>query len=180
MRPGASNHPTGETLEEPTPMSLASVQTPAANNRIDLGHESTRRAGRFPARVLTDLVHEALDGGLSRVGVEGTPVHAPADPARRQAKTPAAALDLETQDLKAPREVDHPRFPRIHHFAQSRQNLNRRAQPRFGLRPLRHVTSPQLPSSRVFPACPCPGRREGGATCTSRTSAPRQPRSCAC
>ena len=39
----------------------------------------------------------------------------PADPARRQAKTPAPALDLETQDLKAPREMDHPRFPRIHH-----------------------------------------------------------------
>ena len=39
----------------------------------------------------------------------------PADLARGQAKTPAPALDLETQELKAPREMDHPRFPRIHH-----------------------------------------------------------------
>ena len=55
MRPKASNHPTGEMLEEPTPMNLAVVPTPAANNRVDLGHELTRRAGRFPARVLADF-----------------------------------------------------------------------------------------------------------------------------
>ena len=66
VRPETLNDPTVEMVEELADMSLAVMQTPATNDRIDLSDQLLCTDRSFPPSASTNLILEVLDRFLTR------------------------------------------------------------------------------------------------------------------
>ena len=79
MRPEAPNDPAVELVEALADVGFAVIQTPAANDRIDLGDQLLCTDRSFPPSTLTNLILEMLDRFLTRNRVECALAHSTAN-----------------------------------------------------------------------------------------------------
>ena len=100
VRPETLNDPTVEMVEELADVSLAVMQTPTANDRVDLSDELLCFDRSFSPCTPTNLILEVLDRFLTRDRIECALTHSTASFLRRKLQGTCPPLDLIPEKLE--------------------------------------------------------------------------------